>query len=281
MSPINLIQDALKHIPRRDMAKPLIIRKLSPYDRLDKAARRLLRTRIKEFYVCWPDPDHTPTPVELHNLPTSGKRQPSPAESLREISPDRLALLIDLLKLNQDLLGEIQDYVTQRDLVEVYIARLRRRSPQDDQIAALEKVVSEYEQRQSTLFAKFHETWRGMTMNEFRAGFRAMVSRVKKTRREQPAPVEDDETREAVLRVVAGSEIFSVDQTGDDGLARRHAREQAAAEVFSADQTGDEEVAQYRARELAVAESFSVDQAGDEARAEAVVNVDDGDVRGA
>jgi CHAD domain-containing protein len=192
------------------MAKPLKIKKISPDDRPDKAARRILRTRIKEFYSCWPDPDHTPTLEELHDLRISGKRLRYTAESLRELYPDRLALLIDLLKRNQDLLGEIQDCVTQRGVVEAYIDRLRRRAPQNDQIAALENIVSEYELRQSTLFAQFHETWRGMTMEEFRAGLRAMVSRVKKTK-----------------------------------------------------------------------ESFSVDQAGDETRAEAVVNVDDGDVRGA
>ena len=192
------------------MAKPLKIRKISPDDRPDKAARRILRTRIKEFYSCWPDPDHTPTLEELHNLRISGKRLRYTAESLRELYPDRLALLIDLLKRSQDLLGEIQDCGTQRGVVEAYIDRLRRRSPQNDQIAALENIASEYALRQSTLFTQFHETWRGMTMDEFRASLWAMVSRVKKTK-----------------------------------------------------------------------ESFSVDQAGDETRAEAVVNIDDGDVRGA
>ena len=192
------------------MAKPLKIRKISPDDRPEKAARRILRTRIKEFYSCWPDPDHTPTLKELHNLRISGKRLRYTAESLRELYPDRLALLIDLLKRNQDLLGEIQDCGTQRGVVEAYIDRLRRRSPQNDQIAALENIASEYALRESKLFAQFHETWRGMTMDEFRASLWAMVSRVKKTK-----------------------------------------------------------------------ESFSVDQAGDETRAEAVVNIDDGDVRGA
>jgi CHAD domain-containing protein len=216
------------------MAKPLKIRKISPDDRMEKAARRILRTRVKEFYSCWPDPDHSPTLEELHNLRISGKRLRYTAESLRELYPDRLALLIDLLKRNQDLLGEIQDCVTQRGLIEDYVARLRRRSPQNDQIAALEKVVSDYELRQSTLFAQFHETWRGMTMGEFRASLRAMVSRVKKIKAS-----------------------FSVDQSDGGGSA------------------------QYRARALAAAESFPVDQTGDEARAEAVVNVDDGDVRGA
>jgi CHAD domain len=263
------------------MAKPLKIRKISPDDRLEKAARRILRTRIKEFYSFWPDPDRPPTLEELHNLRISGKRLRYTAESLRELYPDRLALLIDLLKRNQDLLGEIQDCVTQRGLIEAHIARMRRRAPQNDQIAALEKIVSEYEQRQSTLFAQFHETWRGMTMDEFRAGLKAMVSRVKKTKRERPATTEDHETREPVLRVVADAEIFFVDQTGDRGLAQRPARERASAGSLSVDQTGDEEVVQYRAREQAVAESFSVDQTGDEARAEAVVDVDDGYVRGA
>ncbi|HEU0175259.1 MAG TPA: CHAD domain-containing protein [Blastocatellia bacterium] len=239
------------------MAKPLKIRKISPDDRPEKAARRILRTRIKEFYSCWPDPDHTPTPEQLHNLRISGKRLRYSAESLRELYPDRLALLIDLLKCAQDLLGAIQDCVTQRGLIEAYIARMRRRAPQSDQIAALEKIVSEYEQRQITLCAQFHETWRGMTMNEFRASLKAMVSRVIKPKRERPAPSEDLETREPVLRMIA------------------------APESFHADQAGGEEMAQRRARKKAAAESFSVDQAGDEARAEAVVNVDDGDVRGA
>lgn len=197
------------------MAKPLKIRKISPDDRVDKAARRILRTRIKEFYSCWPDPDHTPTPEQLHNLRISGKRLRYSAESLRELYPDRLALLIDMLKRSQDLLGEIQDCVTQRGLIEAYIARMRRRGTRNGQIAALEKIASEYEKRQSTLFAQFHETWRGMTMDEFRASLKAMVSRVKKTKRERPASSEDHETREPVLRVVAAAETFSADRAGD------------------------------------------------------------------
>lgn len=202
------------------MAKPLKIRKVSPGARQEKAARRILRTRIKEFYSCWPDPDHTPTLEELHNLRISGKRLRYSAESLRELYPDRLALLIELLKVAQDLLGEIQDCVTQRGLIEDSIARMRHRAPQNGHIAALEKIVSEYEQRQSTLFTQFHETWRGMTMEEFRASLKAMVSRVKKTKQERPDPNEDHETREPVLRVVATAESFSVDQTGDKACAK-------------------------------------------------------------
>src|SRR5215510_16072370 len=116
------------------MAKPLKITKISLNDRPDKAARRILRTRIKEFYSCWPDPDHTPTLEQLHNLRISGKRLRYSAESLRELYPDRLALMIDLLKRSQDILGEIQDCVTQRRMIEAYLARMRRRAPQDDQI---------------------------------------------------------------------------------------------------------------------------------------------------
>src|SRR5215471_15687695 len=169
MSLINPVRNSPTRLPRRSMAKPLKIRKISPDDRPEKAARRILRTRIKEFYSCWPDPDYTPTPEQLHNLRISGKRLRYSAESLRELYPDRLALLIDLLKCAQDLLGAIQDCVTQRGLIEAYLARIRRRDPHDGRIAALEKIVSEYERRQSKLFTKFRETWRGMTMDEFRA----------------------------------------------------------------------------------------------------------------
>jgi hypothetical protein len=221
------------------MARPLKIRKISPDDRQEKAARRILRTRIKEFYSCWPDPDLTPTLEELHNLRISGKRLRYSAESLRELYPDRLSLLIDLLKLVQDILGEIQDCVTQRGLIEASIARMRRRTPQNGQIAALEKIASEYERRQSTLFTQFHETWRGITMGAFRASLKAMVSRVKKTKREQRVPNEDHEIREPVLHVVA-AETFSVDQTCDEEFAQRRAPERVAAESFSVDQTGDD-----------------------------------------
>ena len=168
------------------MAKPLKIRKISPNSQPEKAARRILRTRIKEFYSHWPNPDHTPTIEQLHNLRISGKRLRYSAESLRELYPDRLALLIELLKRSQDLLGEIQDCVTQRGMIEDYLARMRRRAPQNDQIGALEKIISEYEQRQSTLFTQFHETWRGMTMDEFRESLKAMASRAKnQSRRNQ------------------------------------------------------------------------------------------------
>jgi hypothetical protein len=236
------------------MAKPLKIRKISPNDRTEKAARRILRTRIKEFYSCWPDPDSRPSPEQLHNLRISGKRLRYSAECLRELYPDRLSLLIDMLKVTQDRLGEIQDCVTQRDLIESSIARMRSRSPRNDEIEALETLVSEYEKRQSALFTQFHETWRGMTMNEFRASLRAMVSRVIKTKRERRDSSEDHENREPLLRVIPG------------------------AENSTDDQPGDEESSQYGRREKVAAKSFSVDQTGDEARAEAVVNVDDRDV---
>lgn len=197
------------------MAKPLKIRKITPDDRPEMAARRILRTRIKEFYSYWPDPKHLPTLEQLHNLRISGKRLRYSAESLRDLYPDKLTLMIDLLKRGQDLLGEIQDCVTQRSMVEAYLTRMRRRAPQNDQIIALEKIISEYEQRQSMLFTLFHETWRGMTMDEFRESLKAMASRAKKTKRTQ----ENREQREPVLHVISAAESFSVDQTGDEARA--------------------------------------------------------------
>jgi hypothetical protein len=50
-----------------------------------------------------------------------------------------------------------------------------------------------------------------MTMDEFRASLKAMVSRVGKTKRERPASSEDRETREPVLRVVNVVESLSID----------------------------------------------------------------------
>lgn len=182
------------------MAKPLKIKKISPGDRPEKAAKQILRTRIKEFYSHWDDPDQPPTPEQLHNLRISGKRLRYSAESLRDLYSDRLALLIDILKRSQDLLGDIQDCVTQRAMVADELARMRRRKPQSDQIAILEKIGSEYEQRQSTLFAQYQETWRGMTMKEFRKTLRAMAKRVKKIKRSKL--IESHAAGESALHVI-------------------------------------------------------------------------------
>src|SRR5262245_48432956 len=100
------------------MAKPLKVKKISPTDRIDKAAIRILRTRLKEFYSHWPDPNSEPTPEDLHNLRISGKRLRYSAESLRELYPDQLALLIDILKRSQDLLGSYQDCIVQRTIID-------------------------------------------------------------------------------------------------------------------------------------------------------------------
>ncbi len=195
------------------MAKPLKIKKVSPADQPQKTAVRILRTRAKEFYSHWPEPDERPTLEQLHNLRISGKRLRYSAESLREFYPDRLALLIDLLKRNQDLLGEIQDCVTQRAMIKEDLARLRRRNPQSDQIVALEQVISEYDERQSTLFAQFHEIWRGLTMPEFRQSLTAMISRATTPGAEAAKPPEP------ALRLVASAGSLPVDQARDEARA--------------------------------------------------------------
>lgn len=198
------------------MAKPLKIKKLSRDDRPDTAARRILRTRIKEFYSYWPDPKRTPSVEQLHNLRISGKRLRYGAESLRELYPDKLSLMIDLLKRSQDMLGEIQDCVTQRGLIKAYLTRMRRRVPQSEQISALEKIIAENEQRQTALFTQFHDNWRGMSMDEFRESLMAMASRPKKSKPKQPT---SPEHREPVLHVVSVEESFPIDQTGDEARA--------------------------------------------------------------
>jgi hypothetical protein len=203
------------------MAKPLKIKKISRGDKPQLAAKRILRARIKEFYSHWDDPDRPPTPDQLHNLRISGKRLRYSAESLRELYPDRLTLLIEILKRSQDLLGDIQDCVTQRGMLLDELTRLRRRRPQSDQIAILENIMSEFEQRQVTLFAQFRDTWRSMSMEEFRDCLKVMASRVKKIKRSRDAesPPESQKGRAPSLRAIAAADSLPVDQTGDEARA--------------------------------------------------------------
>jgi CHAD domain-containing protein len=159
------------------MSKPLKVKKISSGDAIEQAAVRILRTRLKEFYSHWPDPQALPVPAQLHNLRISGKRLRYSAEQLRNLYADRLALLIDLLKRSQDLLGEIQDCVTQRAVLEAELSKLQQRKPpKPDEAALLERLIASYSQRQQTLFAQFREIWMGMAGPEFRASMKAMVS---------------------------------------------------------------------------------------------------------
>ncbi|MCI0339164.1 MAG: CHAD domain-containing protein [Acidobacteria bacterium] len=159
------------------MARPLKIKKVSPLDRADETAVRILRARLKEFYLHWPDPELTATPQQIHNLRISGKRLRYSAESLREFYPDQLALMIDLLKRSQDLLGEIQDCMTQRTMIEEDLKRLKKRNDESKDIPVLEKIIAVYDQRHSLLFTQFREIWRGMTIDEFRDSLKKMISR--------------------------------------------------------------------------------------------------------
>jgi hypothetical protein len=129
-----------------------------------------------------------------------------------------LALLIDILKRSQDLLGDIQDCVTQRGMLRVELARIRRRRPQSDQIAILERIETEYKQRQSTLFEQYRETWQGMTMKEFRECLQAMAKSVKKAKRAKPA--ESQAAGESALHVVSVASSLPVNQTGDETCAK-------------------------------------------------------------
>lgn len=156
--------------------KPLKVKKVSAADPVQTTAVKILRTRLAEFYSHWDDPQQTATPEQLHNLRISGKRLRYSAEQLRELFPDRLALLIDLLKRGQDLLGDLQDCVTQRAVIETELAGLQRRKPDSPDGTALKTLLDDYEQRRSTLFSQFREIWMGMSAPEFRAGLAAMVS---------------------------------------------------------------------------------------------------------
>jgi len=156
------------------MAKPLKIKNVLPEIPIQKAAVRILRRRLKEFYSHWPDSDLTPTLEQLHNMRISCKRLRYSADSLRDLYPDRLALLIDLLKRSQDLLGEIQDCVTQRAIIEEDLQRLRKRNPQSLDIAVLESIIADYQTRYALLFTPYREIWQGMRGVAFRKCLKRM-----------------------------------------------------------------------------------------------------------
>lgn len=158
------------------MAKPFKVKKVSPEKPAAQAAAQVLVTRLLEFYSHWPDAALEPTPPELHNLRISGKRLRYSAETLREYYPDRLALLIELLKRGQDILGEYQDCVTHRTMLAKDLARQRRLAPKGRQIALLEKLLAGLGEKQATLFTQFSEIWRGMRRKEFRLCLQAMAT---------------------------------------------------------------------------------------------------------
>jgi CHAD domain-containing protein len=173
------------------MAKPFKIKKVSPADPAHRAAVRILRTRLREFYSHWPDTEEIPSPEQLHNQRISGKRLRYSAETLREFYPDRLALLIDLLKRQQDLLGEIQDAVTQRSVIALDLARRRLARARREEITGLEALLATYDSRHSELFTGLEDIWRGMTSKRFRALLKDLVSRpVRQTDKEPQAPQE-------------------------------------------------------------------------------------------
>ncbi len=169
------------------MARPHKVKRIHPDQPIEAAAPRIFRTRLEEFYSHWPDPAHTPDAAQLHNLRISGKRLRYSAECLRELYPGRLALLIDLLKRSQDLLGVMQDCETQRRAVEREIALLRRREPNHPETPVLETLIAEYRQRQALLLEEFREIWFGMTTREFRKFLRALTDRPRQIRPEPPA----------------------------------------------------------------------------------------------
>lgn len=170
------------------MAKPRKVKRLAPDQPAAEMAARVLLTRLKEFYSHWPDAAIEPSPLEIHNLRISGKRLRYSAETLRGYYPDRLALLIELLKRGQDLLGEFQDCVTHRAMLSKDLARQRRLGPKSKQIALLEKLLAGLDEQQAVLFAQYREIWCGMLRKEFRECLEAMAKDT--TAKQNEAPVE-------------------------------------------------------------------------------------------
>lgn len=158
------------------MAKPLKIKKLATTVPPHKAARRILRTRLKEYFAIWRDLDQRPSETQLHDLRISGKRLRYTAETFREFFPDRLSLMIELLKRGQDLLGEIQDYRSQREELKRDLSRLKKRRPQSAEAKALERIILGFEPQMNALYVQFEEIWRGLSAPKLRKSMKAMIS---------------------------------------------------------------------------------------------------------
>jgi CHAD domain-containing protein len=195
------------------MAKPFKIKKVSPDDSAQRAARRILRTRLRELYSHWPDPEEVPTPEQLHNQRISGKRLRYSAETLRDLYPDRLALLIDLLKRQQDLLGSIQDFVTQRAIIAADVAR-QQHSRKRGEVSALEALLAQFDQQQQELFVDLRDIWRGMMRPKFREMLKDLIADPSK------APVDDDSPTYLPSLTPSFTPSFAIDQTGDEAGAK-------------------------------------------------------------
>jgi hypothetical protein len=195
------------------MAKPFKIKKVSPDDSAQRAARRIMRTRLRELYSHWPDPEEVPAPEQLHNQRISGKRLRYSAETVRDLYPDRLALLIDLLKRQQDLLGSIQDFVTQRAMIAADLAR-QQQSKKSAEITVLEALLAQFDQKQQELFIDLRDIWRGMTRPKFREMLKDLIADPRE------APKNDDSLSSMpdFEQLVLPSR--TIDQAGDEAGAK-------------------------------------------------------------
>ena len=108
------------------------------------------------------------------------------AETLREFYPDHLALMIDLLKRQQDLVGEMQDCVTQRASIAADLARRRRLRAKREEIAGLESLLAEYDLRHGELFSQLEDIWIGMTSKRLRSLLKRCV------RQSDKKPIEEE-----------------------------------------------------------------------------------------
>lgn len=169
------------------MAKPLKVKKLAPDAPAHEAARRVMRTRLREFYSHWRDLDQRPTAEQLHAMRISGKRLRYSAETLRDLYADRLTLLLDLLKKIQDVLGEMQDYETQRRMLENEARRVTsrlsraanetKRATLAGEAATLDTLSEHCRRRQEKLAVEFTHLWRGLAEKHLRASLKRLVSR--------------------------------------------------------------------------------------------------------
>src|SRR5262249_46298751 len=122
----------------------------------------------------------TATPEIVHSTRISGKRLRYSAESLRLLYRDRLALLVELLRRQQDSMGKFQDAVSQRKAIETELARRVRRRAGEPELEALGRLIEGYREKEESLYEELSLVWRGVSTKKFRASLKSMLSKAVK-----------------------------------------------------------------------------------------------------
>src|SRR5262249_49138718 len=93
---------------------------------------------------------------------------------------DRLALLVELVIKEQDLMGRFQDAISQRTAIETELARRVRRMAGEEEQEALGRLIAGDREKEESLYEELALVWRGVATKKFRASLKSMISKAEK-----------------------------------------------------------------------------------------------------